>query len=156
MTGGGVAADLLVVGAPVYTADPARRWAEAVAVSGGRVAAVGAERDVAALRGPATRVLRLRGGLVLPGFLDAHVHPAMGGLELLQCTLHEVDPSGYDAAVARYAADHPQAPWIVGGGWVMDAFPGGAPHRARLDAVVPDRPAFLTSTDGHSAWVNGR
>jgi predicted amidohydrolase YtcJ len=156
MTGGDVRADLLVLGAPVYTADPARRWAEAVAVSGGRVAAVGAERDVTALRGPATRVLRLRGGLVLPGFQDAHVHPAMGGLELLQCTLHEVDPAGYDAAIARYAADHAQAPWIVGGGWVMDAFPGGTPHRTRLDAVVPDRPAFLTSTDGHSAWVNGR
>jgi predicted amidohydrolase YtcJ len=156
MTGGDGAADLLVVGAPVYTADPARRWAEAVAVGDGRVVAVGAERDVSALRGPATRVLRLRGGLVLPGFQDAHVHPAMGGLELLQCTLHEVDPAGYDTAIARYAADHPRAPWIVGGGWVMDAFPGGVPHRAQLDEVVADRPVFLTNTDGHSAWVNGR
>jgi predicted amidohydrolase YtcJ len=156
MAGGDGAADLLVVGAPVYTADPARRWAEAVAVRDGRVAAVGAERDVAAFRGPATRVLRLRGGLVLPGFHDAHVHPSMGGLELLRCTLHEVEPAGYLAAVARYAADHPGAPWVVGAGWVMDAFPGGVPHRAELDPVVGDRPVFLVNADGHSAWVNSR
>ena len=156
MSGADGAADLLVVGAPVYTADPARRWAGAVAVRDGRVAAVGAERDIAALRGPATRVLRLRGGLVLPGFHDAHVHPSIGGLELLACDLHEVEPAGYPAAVARYAADHPDAPWVTGGGWVMDAFPGGTPHRAALDAVVGDRPVFLASTDGHSAWVNSR
>jgi predicted amidohydrolase YtcJ len=149
-------ADLLVVGAPVYTADPVRRWADAVAVRDGRVAAVGAERDVAALRGPATRVLRLRGGLVLPGFHDAHVHPSTGGLELMACDLHEVEPAGYAAAVARYAADHPGAPFVTGGGWIMDAFPGGTPHRDALDAVVADRPVFLVSTDGHSAWVNSR
>jgi predicted amidohydrolase YtcJ len=149
-------ADLIVAGAPVYTADPARRWADAVAVRAGRIAAVGPEREVAALRGPATRVLRLAGGLVLPGFQDAHVHTAAGGLELARCDLHGVEPERYPAVVARYAADHPDAPWIVGGGWVMDAFPGGVPHAAALDAVVADRPVFLESTDGHSAWVNAR
>jgi predicted amidohydrolase YtcJ len=149
------AVDLLVVGAPVYTADASRRWAEAVAVRAGRIVAVGAEPEVAALRGPATRVLRLRGGMVLPGFQDAHVHPSAGGLELLRCTLHELEPAAYQATVAGYAADHPAAPWVLGGGWVMDAFPGGAPHRAGLDAVVADRPVYLESSDGHSAWVNG-
>jgi predicted amidohydrolase YtcJ len=150
------AADLLIVGAPVYTADPARPWADAVAVRGGRVAAVGPEREVADLRRSATRVLRLDGGLVLPGFQDAHVHTAAGGLELAQCDLHEVEPEGYAAAVARYAADHPDLPWILGGGWVMDAFGTAGPHAATLDAVVADRPVLLESTDGHSAWVNRR
>ena len=149
-------ADLLIVGAPVYTADPARPWADAVAVRAGRVAAAGPERDLAELRGPSTRVLRLDGGLVLPGFQDAHVHTAAGGLELAQCDLHEVEPEAYAATVARYAADHPGDPWVLGGGWVMDAFGTAGPHRSALDAVVGDRPVLLESTDGHSAWVNGR
>ena len=149
-------AELLIVGAPVYTADPARPWADAVAVRAGRVAAAGPERELAELRGPATRVLRLDGGLVLPGFQDAHVHTAAGGLELAQCDLHEVEPEAYAAAVARYAADRPGAAWVVGGGWVMDAFGTAGPHRAALDAVVGDRPVLLESTDGHSAWVNSR
>jgi predicted amidohydrolase YtcJ len=84
------AAELLIVGAPVWTGDPARPWADAVAVRAGRVAAAGPEREVAALAGPATRVLRLDGGLVLPGFQDAHVHTAAGGLELARCDLHGV------------------------------------------------------------------
>jgi predicted amidohydrolase YtcJ len=149
-------ADLLIVGAPVYTADPGRPWADAVAVRAGRVAAVGPQGQVAALRGPATRVLALDGGLVLPGFQDAHVHTAAGGLELVQCDLHGVEPEGYAAAVARYAADHPAAPWVLGGGWVMDAFGAAGPHLATLDAAVGDRPVLLESTDGHSAWVNSR
>jgi predicted amidohydrolase YtcJ len=149
-------ADLCIVGAPVYTADPARPWADAVAVRAGRVAAVGPEREVAALRGPATRVLALDGGLVLPGFADAHVHTAAGGLELAQCDLHGVEPQEYAAAVAGYAAGHPDAPWVLGGGWVMDAFGTAGPHLATLDAVVGDRPVLLESTDGHSAWVNSR
>ena len=148
-------ADLLIVGAPVYTADPARPWADAVAVRAGRVAAAGPERDLAELRGPSTRVLRLDGGLVLPGFQDAHVHTAAGGLELAQCDLHEVEPAAYAATVARYAADHPGDPWVLGGGWVMDTFGTAGPHRSALDAVVADRPVLLESTDGHSAWVNG-
>ena len=149
-------ADLLIVGAPVYTADPARPWADAVAVRAGRVAAAGPEREVAALRGPATRVLRLDGGLILPGFQDAHVHTAAGGLELARCDLHGVDPEAYAAAVAGYAAGRPDAPFILGGGWVMDAFGTDGPHLAALDAVVADRPVLLESTDGHSAWVNSR
>jgi predicted amidohydrolase YtcJ len=149
-------ADLCIVGAPVYTADPARPWADAVAVRAGRVAAVGPEAEVAGLRGPATRVLRLHGGLVMPGFQDAHVHTAAGGLELSQCDLHGVEPEGYAAAVARYAADRADAPWVLGGGWVMDAFGTAGPHVALLDAVVADRPVVLESTDGHSVWVNSR
>jgi predicted amidohydrolase YtcJ len=149
-------ADLLIVGAPVYTADPDRPWADAVAVTAGRIAAVGPEAVVAGLRGPATRVLRLPGGLVLPGFQDAHVHTAAGGLELARCDLHEVDPAAYPAAVAAYAAGHPEDGWVLGGGWQMDAFGVAGPASATLDAVVADRPVFLESTDGHSAWVNRR
>jgi predicted amidohydrolase YtcJ len=149
-------ADLLIIGAPVWTGDPARPWADAVAVRAGRVAAAGPEPEVAVLRGPATRVLRLGGGLVVPGFADAHVHTAAGGLELARCDLHGVEPAAYAATVARYAAERPGEPWVLGGGWAMDAFGTAGPHAAALDAVVADRPVLLESTDGHSAWVNRR
>ncbi|HET7519004.1 MAG TPA: amidohydrolase family protein, partial [Actinomycetes bacterium] len=149
-------AELLIVGAPVWTGDPARPWADAVAVRGGRVAAVGPEREVAGRRGPATRVLALDGGLVLRGFADAHVHTAASGLELAQCNLHGVEPAAYPAAVAGYAAGHPEAAWVLGGGWTMDAFGTAGPRAEALDAVVADRPVLLESSDGHSAWVNRR
>src|SRR6266540_3150095 len=146
--------ELIITGAPVYTVDAVRGWASAVAVGGGRIAAVGAERDVLALRGPRTRVLSLDGGMVVPGFQDAHAHPLTSGLELLRCSLTDTDPDDYAAATTRWAADHPDAPWLLGGGWRMDAFPGGVPPAGLLDRLVPGRPVWLESRDGHSGWAN--
>src|SRR6266511_2710546 len=99
--------ELIITGAPVYTVDAVRGWASAVAVGGGRIAAVGAERDVLALRGPRTRVLSLDGGMVVPSFQDAHAHPLTSGLELLRCSLTDTDPDDYAAATTRWAADPP-------------------------------------------------
>jgi predicted amidohydrolase YtcJ len=96
-------------------------------------------------------------GAVLPGFQDAHVHPPLAGMERLRCDLNEAaDREGYRKLIARYAAGHPDEPWILGGGWWMPAFPGGTPRAEDLDAVVPDRPVFLVNQDGHGAWVNTR
>jgi hypothetical protein len=147
-------AELVLAGAPVYTADAARRWAGGVAVGGGRILAVGAQREVLALAGPATRVLRLDGGMVVPGFQDAHVHPLTAGLERLRCSLDQVEPAAYAGAVRGWAAAHPEAAWVLGGGWRMDAFPGGVPPAGLLDRLVPDRPAWLESRDGHTGWAN--
>jgi predicted amidohydrolase YtcJ len=150
-------ADLVFTGGPVYTVDPARSWATAVAVRGGRIVAVGHHRDVADLIGPRTEVVDLAGRLLLPGFQDAHVHPVLAGTTLSQCELHHLHTAEeFVAAVAEYAAAHPDEPWITGGGWSMDAFPGGTPHKALLDAVVPDRPVVLPNRDGHGAWANSR
>ena len=80
-----------------------------------------------------------------------------GGLDMLQCDLHDARRrwTTYERSIAAYAAAHPDAPWILGGGWSMDVFPGGTPTEGGvLDALVPDRPAFLPNRDGHSAWVN--
>ena len=101
-------------------------------------------------------VVDLRGGLLSPGFTDAHVHPIQGGLERLRCDLSEGESrDDYLAAIASYAARH-DGPWVLGGGWAMPAFPGGTPTAADLDRVVPDRPAFLPNRDHHGAWVNSR
>jgi predicted amidohydrolase YtcJ len=125
-----------------------------VLVVDGRVAAVG-RLDREQRRG--ADVVDVAGGLVAPGFTDAHVHVVQGGLERTRCDLSEVETrEGYLAAVGEYAAAHPDRPWVLGGGWAMAAFPGGTPTAADLDAVVADRPVFLPNRDHHGAWVNSR
>ena len=150
-------ADLVLRGGRVATMDAARRWATALAARDGRIVAVGPDPLVRDLIGPRTRVIDLRGRTVTPGFQDAHVHPIHGGLARLRCDLHDVrGRDGYLEVVADYARTHPDEAWIRGSGWYMDDFPGGTPHRDDLDAIVPDRPIFLTNRDGHGAWVNSR
>jgi predicted amidohydrolase YtcJ len=150
-------ADLVLTGGSVHTMDEAGTLAVAVAVKDGRIAAVGRVSDLAKLTGPQTRVIELEGQTVLPGFQDAHLHPLDGGLLAIVCNLHETDSSDECLEViARYAGEHPDRAWIAGDGWSMDFFEGGNPDKERLDAIVPDRPAFLINRDGHTAWVNSR
>ncbi|MGP4007384.1 amidohydrolase [Streptomyces sp. 4N124] len=147
-------ADLLFTGGPVLT--PEGRTATAVAVTGGRVTAVGHD-EVHDLAGPRTDVVDLAGRLLLPGFQDAHVHPVPAGLELTQCDLTGTRTAEATvAAVRAYADAHPEREWITGGGWSMEAFQGGMPTKELLDAVVPDRPVYLPNRDHHGAWVNSR
>lgn len=150
------AADLVFLGATVETMSREGPPADAVAVTSGRVSAAGESQDVEPLIGPTTRVLRLQGETLLPGFQDAHIHPVQGELTSRRCDLNDVSASGFDAAIRAYAARHPDRAWIVGAGWSTTDFPEAAPQRAALDALVPDRPVFLWSRDGHSAWVNSR
>lgn len=127
----------------------------AVAVSGDRILAVLPEPEASALIDERTRVVDLGGALLSPGFQDAHVHPVSAGVELLMCNLAEAtDAADAVARVKAYADANPDEAWIQGGGWSMDHFPGGAPVRALLDAVVPDRPVLLMSRDHHSTWAN--
>jgi predicted amidohydrolase YtcJ len=152
-------ADLVFLGGPVYTVDPARSWAGAVAVRDGRILAVGQDHDVRPLIGACTEVVDLAGKLLLPGFQDAHVHPVLAGTTLTRCDLHDLSTAEqYVQAVAEYAAAHPEAEWITGGGWSFQAFPGGMPHRSLLDAIaaVGDRPVALPVADGHGLWANSR
>ena len=150
-------ANLVLTGGRVMTMDAARPSAEAVAVQGGRIVAVGRSADVRPLVGPRTRVVQAGGRTVLPGFQDAHVHPVEAGIGFLRCPLHDVpeEREAYVSAIATYAAAHPDLAWISGDGWYMAAFPGGTPRREDLDRAVPDRPAFFPNRDGHSGWANG-
>ncbi|MGE5227228.1 MAG: amidohydrolase, partial [Planctomycetaceae bacterium] len=150
-------ADLVFLSGAVYTVDAARRWAQAVAVREGRIVAVGTDGEIRELVGAGTEVVDLAGAMLLPGFQDAHVHPVAGGVDMLQCDLHDLGTKDeYLAAIAGYASSHPDEGWILGGGWAQDAFPRGCPDRDDLDAIVPDRPVFLPNRDGHDAWVNSK
>ncbi len=153
-------ADLVLSGPTVFAASVPRDEPVAIAVRDGRIAALvraGSGGDGGDLIGPSTRVIDLTGRMVVPGFQDAHVHPPHGGLHMMRCALFDLSTqAGYLDAIASYAAANPDLPWILGGGWRMDAFPGGIPDRRSLDAVVADRPVFLVNRDGHGAWVNSR
>ena len=146
--------DLLLAGGPVWTGDGARSRATAVLVRDGRIAAVGGD-EVRERAGPRAEVVDLTGRLLVPGFQDAHVHPLWAGLEMQACSLGGLSSApAYVERVAAYAREHPERPWIGGGGWSLSAFPGGLPTREALDAVVADRPVYLTASDGHLAWAN--
>ena len=126
-----------------------------VGVRAGRIAAIAA--DPVGLRGPRTEVVDLADGLLLPGFVDAHVHPVQGGLERAHCDLAPASGlAAYQATISGYVASHPEVPWILGGGWHQPDFPGAAPNAVDLDVVTGDRPAFLVNADHHGAWVNSR
>ena len=135
----------------VWTGDPARPWATALAVQGDVLIAVGSDRDVRPLIRRRTEVIDLKGRFVAPGFNDAHIH-------FLVIETVDLGPGGNVAEIQRlirdYAAAYPEKPWVVGRGWFYGAFPGGLPHRRLLDEVVPDRPALMTGYDGHTGWAN--
>ncbi|WP_266219247.1 amidohydrolase [Paraliomyxa miuraensis] len=149
-------AELVLTHGVVYTLDPSRPWAEALAIADGELLAVGTNDAALRHRGLRTRVVDLAGQLVLPGFHDAHVHPVTGGIELSQCDLNGIaDREQLRKTVQRCAQQQRGRPWLEGGGWDLTLFPQGNPSRAWLDAIVPDVPVYLSSADGHSAWLNG-
>lgn len=152
------AADLVLRGGAIYTVNPQQPWAEALAVDEGRIVFVGGNEDVTDYIDSGTRVLDLDGRMVMPGMQDAHVHPISGGVEALSCDLNAASTlDEYIAIVQACAAANPGESWVQGGGWSMSVFgPGALAAKELLDAVVPDRPVYLSSADGHTAWVNSR
>ena len=150
-------ADVILRNTLVYTVDSATPRAQALAITDGRISYVGSDEGVQSLIGRHTRVLELPGRLVLPGFHDTHVHPVTGGIELGECNLNPaVALADVRRIVAECASRGTTDAWVRGGGFQLPVFQNGNPTRALLDSLVPNRPAYLTSADGHSAWVNSR
>jgi predicted amidohydrolase YtcJ len=152
------AADLVVVSAKIWTGDPARPEAEALAVRGGRIVAVGSNADVEPLRGPKTRVLEGRSRRVVPGFIDAHTHMTMGGLNLLAVDLRRTkDPADFSRQLAAFARTRPAGQWISDGAWDHEQWvPPRLPTKELLDPATGDRPVCLQRQDGHMMVCNSR
>jgi predicted amidohydrolase YtcJ len=148
-------ADLVLIG-DVWTSDAARSWAKAVAVKDDRIVAVGTEDEVRERVGTAAHTIT--GAMIVPGFQDAHVHPSVGGRNLLNVNLDDLHAKDdYLARIKAFADAHPDLPWITGGGWYNPVFAStDGPRREDLDAIVPDRPVFLINTDVHAAWANSK
>ena len=148
-------ADRIFVNGKVWTGDAAQPMAEAIAVRGTRIIAVGTTAAVKKRAEKLTEVVDLKGRLVVPGFNDAHLHFMSGSLGLDRLDLAGVSSlEEIKRRIADYARSHPGKPWIRGKGWAYGDFPAGGPQRKDLDAAVADRLAFLSDRDGHSAWVN--
>jgi len=152
------AADTVLLNARIYTVNPKQPWAEALAIRDGKILAVGTAAEVAPYRGSSTKKLDAGGHLVLPGFVDCHIHFMDGSLGLTQVDLNDAKTvAEIQKRVKEYAASHPQDTWITGMGWTYPTFaPSGLPDKKVLDEVVPDRPVYLVAFDGHSSWANSK
>ncbi len=151
-----LAPDLLILNAAVHTMDDAQPTAEAIAVLGNRIAAVGTTAGLRPLAGPKTRVIDAGGRSVLPGFNDAHVHWLMGGFSITNVDLRDAaSPAELARRVARYAQNLPKGRWILGGEWDHENWPGTPlPTKEMIDAQTPDHPVFINRLDGHMALAN--
>lgn len=147
------AADVVLHNGRVYTVAGPAPWAQAVAVRGNVIAYVGDDAGALALAGPGTRVVDLDGKLLMPGFVEGHIHPFLGAFLSHGVDLQVDTKDDALAAIAAYAAEHPDGP-VRGFGWRVDMFGPDGPTRADLDRILPDRPGFFFAIDAHSMWAN--
>lgn len=141
---------------PVYTVNGPAPWVSAVAVRGRDIIYVGDEPGVRALIGPDTQSIDLAGRMLMPGFVEGHIHPLVGatltqGVDLQFNTKKEIL-----SALRAYQQENRDAKMVQGFGWRYSAFPADGPGKADLDAIWPDTPVVLLAIDAHSAWVNSK
>ena len=148
-------ADRIFINGKIWTADTARPRAEALAISGDKILAVGSNKEILALRDAGTSVVDLKGRMVVPGFQDSHVHfpgtsinaVELDGLETLEA---------FQKTLGGFAKSHPNLKWISGGGWGYSVFPNQAPDKKYIDAVISDRPVYVSERDGHMGLANSK
>ncbi len=152
------AADLIILGATIHTLDPDQPRAQALAVQGNRIVALGSDESVRALSGPRTRIIQARQRLVLPGFNDAHVHFLDGGMGLANVDLRDAKTEKeFVGRIREFSRAIPPGRWITGGNWDHENWPGGRlPAKEWIDPVTPDRPVFVSRLDGHMALANSQ
>ncbi len=151
-------ADLVVLHGKIYTVNTKQPWAEALAIRGGKIIAVGSDKQMESYRGASTQVIDAKGHLVLPGFVDTHVHFTGGSFSLQHVKLDDAESiPEIQKRVKEYAAAHPGTSFVEGFGWMYPVFGKEAlPDKKYLDEVLPDRPVLLTAYDGHTSWANSK
>jgi len=150
-------ADTIVLHGKIYTLNPKQPWAEALAIRGERIVAVGSDTDIVKLRSKDTKVIDAKSHLVLPGFADCHIHFIDGSFSLGRVNLEDSkDAADIQQRLREYGGKHPGSDWILGRGWNYAMFPTSLPDKKYLDEVFPDRPAFLEGYDGHTYWANSK
>ncbi|HEV3486441.1 MAG TPA: amidohydrolase family protein, partial [Vicinamibacterales bacterium] len=146
---------LAVVNARVWTGDSSRPWADAVAAAGDRIVAVGSSAEVRKLATAATRVIDARGMMLVPGFIDTHVHFLAGGFGLASVQLRDAKtPGEFVARIKAYAATLPPGAWITEGNWDHEQWGGELPRRDWIDSVTPNNPVWINRLDGHMNLAN--
>lgn len=147
---------LIILNASVHTMDAARPAAQALAINGNRIVAVGSNNEIKRLAGGSTRVIDAQGQLVLPGFNDAHVHFMSGGFQLASVDLRNAStPQEFAERIRDFAAKLPKGTWITGGDWDHERWPDAKlPIRELIDQYTPNTPVFVNRLDGHMALAN--
>ena len=150
-------ADAVVLHGKIYTLNAKQPWAEALAIRGDRIVAVGSDIDIANLQSKDTKVIDAKGRLVLPGFTDCHIHFIDGSFSLGRVNLEGAkDAADIQQRLREYGARHSGSDWVLGRGWNYAMFPTSLPDKKYLDEVFPNRPAFLEGYDGHTYWANSK
>lgn len=150
-------ADIVFKNGTIYTVDAARSWAQALAVRDSQIIFVGTNSQSEKLIGAKTKIIDLHGRLMLPGFHDTHVHLSEGGVEINQVSLEGISqPEQIAERIKAYIRKHPTETWVQGGNWALTLFPKANPTKSFLDEIEKEKPIFLISADGHSAWANSK
>ncbi|MFT5502459.1 MAG: putative amidohydrolase YtcJ [Gammaproteobacteria bacterium] len=145
----------LLTGGRIFTADSNRPWAEAILVDGDRIVSVGGSELIDEYEGSDIEQIDVAGGLIVPGFVDGHVHVAMTGSSMLKAQLQGAGSlEEIKRRISAWAESNPEAPRVLGTNWVHSDIPNATPTREMLDEIVPDRPVYLEAFDFHSSWVN--
>ncbi|USG63344.1 amidohydrolase [Brevibacillus ruminantium] len=150
-------ADLILQNGAVYTVDRNRNWAEAVVIKGDTIVFVGSNEDAKAYAGAQTKVVDLKGKMVLPGFIDSHTHASKTTGMIYTVDLFDLETlDNYVQAVKEFKEKFPNEKAIQGRGWTNSVATGIGPRKETLDEVTKEIPIALTSDDGHSLWVNSK
>ena len=150
-------ADLVVRDAMIWTADPAMPVAQALAVVGGKIIAVGSTAEIDSLTGPATQIINAPAGMVVPGFIDTHVHFLTGGFALSSVQLRNAASREiFTRRIADYAATPDPGDWIHYGDWDHENWGGELPTSAWIDSITPDNPVMINRLDGHMVLANSK
>ena len=151
-------ADIIVTHGRVYTENPKQPWAQAVAIHGTKIVAVGDDTAIEKMRGMGTKIINASGKLVLPGFNDCHVHFLGGSMSLGHVDLAGAkDVADIQKRLRAYASERPGDGWVLGRGWDYAMFGSETlPHKKYLDKLFPDRPVLLEGYDGHTYWANSK
>jgi predicted amidohydrolase YtcJ len=149
-------ADTVIVNADIRTMNPDQPKAEALAIKGNKISAVGSNADIREMVGPRTKVIDAGGRLVLPGFNDSHVHFLDGGMGLSSVDLRDAEsPAEFTRRIGNFAKTLPKGRWILNGNWDHENWnPAILPTRQMIDEVTPDNPVFINRLDGHMALAN--
>ncbi len=149
-------ADLVMTNGDFWTANSSLPHVNAVAISGGKIVALGTDDEIASFKGPKTQIIDFHGGFAMPGFIDGHTHFVDGGFSLLGIDLRQAkDEAEFARLIGEYARKISKGAWITGGNWDHESWPSQRlPTRHLIDKVTPDTPVFVDRLDGHMALAN--
>lgn len=148
-------ADMVFTNGKIYTVNDSLPWAEAVAIKANKIIFVGTSDDVKSYIGKLTEVTDLDGKMMMPGFVESHIHPSVAWLTE-GADLQTDDKQEMLRRLKQWSEENPESPVIRGFGWRYGLFPSEGPDKKTLDSIFPDKPVFLIAIDGHGAWVNSK